>query len=162
MKITNANFNEFVVGKPIDVGGFEIAIDFGNVIGDFVQSGFSRSGGGALNRESGVGVVPFHIGKTTQMPIKNLFEQDHGHMIVLEDVQEFDFIGETGWQGLKQRSINWGNFGEALTKCNIIVNEGCVCVISRFVCDRVVMNRQCGSTRGEVFVGRIIVGEFII
>ena len=96
------------------------------------------------------------------MPIKNLFEQDHGHMIVLEDVQEFDFIGETGWQGLKQQSINWGNFGEALTKCNIIVNKGCVCVISRFVCDRVVMNRQCGSIRGEVFVGRIIVGEFII
>ena len=98
------------------MGGFEIAIDFGNAFGDFVQHGFSGSGGGALNRKSGVGVVPFHIRKTTQMPIKNLFEQDHGHMIVLEDVQEFDFIGETGWQGLKQRSINWGNFGEGLTK----------------------------------------------
>ena len=115
-----------------------------------------------MNRESGVGVVPFDVRKTTQMPIKNLFAQDHGHMIVLEDVQEFDFSGEMGWQGLKQRRIDWGNFGEALTKCNIIVNKGCVCVISRFVCDRVVMNRQNGFTRGEVFVGRIIVGEFII
>ena len=115
-----------------------------------------------MNRESGVGVVPFNVRKTMQIPIKNLFVQDHGHMIFLEDVQEFDFICEMGWQGLMLRSINWGNFGEGLTKCNIVVNKGCVRVISRVVCDRAVMNGQCGSTGREMFVGRIIVREFIV
>ena len=41
LKISNANFNKFVVRKPIDVGGFESAIDFGDAIGDVVQNGVS-------------------------------------------------------------------------------------------------------------------------
>ena len=41
LKILNVNFNKFVVRKPIDVGGFDSVLEFGNAFGDVIQHSVS-------------------------------------------------------------------------------------------------------------------------
>ena len=41
MKVSNANFNKLVDRKPIDVGGFDSALEFGNEFGGVFQNSVS-------------------------------------------------------------------------------------------------------------------------